>query len=395
MRAMKTPVCVGLLFVHTFAYSRRVLRGIRRYVEARPQWLLTSFTPNRRLPHILSRIRPQGLIAGINTRQLVATISAFHRPVVNVATVFPGLKFPYVGMDNVQVGRLAAEHFLERGLRHFGYIGSPDYLASSQREAAFCQAVQAAGYSVARHAGRTHPRYDSLGQRWELDPAVHRWLRALKPPVGVFVANDLWGVQVAEACRQVGLRVPEDVALLGVGDDDLYCELTRPPLSSIIPPAERIGYEAAALLERLLKGERPPARPILLPPIGVATRRSSEALAIDDHDVVAAVRFVREHAHLPIRVADVLQQVPVGRRTLERRCHKLLGWGLGEEIRRTHLGRARRLLAETDLPLKVLAEEAGFSDYRHMALAFRRALGITPTDYRRQIRSPVPGRSKS
>lgn len=153
-------------------------------------------------------------------------------------------------------------------------------------------------------------------------------------------------------------------------------------------PAERIGYEAAALLDRLLAGKKPPAEPVLLSPTGVATRRSTEMLAIADREVVAAVRFIREHAHLPLRVTDVLREVPVGRRTLERRCHKALGWGLGTEIRRAHLERARRLLARTDLPMKAVAQQAGFSDFRHLAVVFRQELGMPPTAYRRQMRGP-------
>jgi LacI family transcriptional regulator len=187
------------------------------------------------------------------------------------------------------------------------------------------------------------------------------------------------------------LRVPEDVALLGVDDDDLYCELARPPLSSVILPTERIGYEAAALLDRLLAGANPPAEPILIPPTGVPARRSTEVLAIQDREVVQAVRFIREYAHLPLRVTDVLREVPVGRRTLERRCHKALGWGLGEEIRRVHLERARSLLANTDLPMKTLAHEAGFSDFRQMAVLFRREMGMPPTAYRRQTRTAPAG----
>jgi LacI family transcriptional regulator len=383
------PLCIGLVFTHTFAYSRRVQRGIRRYVEARPQWLLTAIAPEQQSLRVLGPLRPDGLIAGVTTKRLVRTLACWRRPVVNASGVLTGLRFPRVGVDNVGVGRLAAAHFLERGLRHFGFVGSPDYRFSAERRAAFCRAVRQAGHTVACHEDRAHLAYDQIGQRWDLDPAVWRWLRALPKPVGVFVPNDLWGVQVAEACRQVELRVPEDVALLGVGDDDLYCEMTRPPLSSIRVPAEQIGYEAAALLERLLGGEPPPREPLLLPPIGVATRRSSEVLALDDADVVAAVRFIREHAHLPLRVADVLRQVPVGRRTLERRCRLALGRSLGDEIRRAHLERARRLLAETDLPLKVLAEQAGFSNLSHLGVVFRQELGLTPTAYRRRMRGSV------
>jgi LacI family transcriptional regulator len=165
--------------------------------------------------------------------------------------------------------------------------------------------------------------------------------------------------------------------------------MTQPPLSSVATPAEQIGYEAAALLDRLLAGARPPRMPLLLPPSGVATRRSSELLAIDDQNVVAAMRFIRKHADRPLRVAEVLQQVPLARRTLERRCRLALGRGLGEEIRRAHLERACHLLAETDLPMKVLAKQAGFSDFRLMALAFHKKLGLTPTAYRHQLRQPA------
>jgi LacI family transcriptional regulator len=157
-------------------------------------------------------------------------------------------------------------------------------------------------------------------------------------------------------------------------------------LSSVIVPAERIGYEAAALLERMLSGERPPAEPILLPPPGVVTRRSTEVLAIDDPHVTAAVRFIREHAHLSVQVADVFDQVPVGRRWLERAFRKVLGRGIWAEIRRVHLERAKRLLTETDLSIEALAVQSGFSDFRHLAVVFRKELGLSPTAYRRQVR---------
>jgi LacI family transcriptional regulator len=329
------------------------------------------------------------LIASVYSKAVVRVLSRWRRPVVNVTAILPGLRFPCVRVDNGPVGQMAATHFLERGLRHFGYVGPPNQLFSMERRAAFCRALEQSGHGAAcYHTVRRLP-FDPRGQRWDLDRGVYRWLRKLPKPVGVFVPGDDWGIQVAEACRHVGLRVPEDVALLGVDDDDLDCELARPRLSSIILPTERIGYEAAALLGRLLAGEKPPAEPILLPPTGVATRRSTEILAIDDRHVVTAVRFIRENAHLPLRVQDVLREVPLGRRTLERRCHKALGWGLGHEIRRAHLERARRLLARTDLPMKLVARQAGFTSIRHMGIVFRQELGMPPTTYRRQLGRPA------
>jgi LacI family transcriptional regulator len=386
---MMKLIRIGLAVNHSFTYYRSVLRGIARYAESKPQWLFTSVIPEQQPLQALGRFRPAGLIASVNMEVLVRTLASWRRPVVNVSVVLPGLQFPRVGVDNVRVSQLAAVHFLERGLRHFGFVGPPDHLYSMERHTAFCQALQETGHTVACYHTPAQLPFDPLGRRWDLDRGVYRWLRSLPRPVGLFVPGDDWGVQVMEACRQVGLRVPEDVALLGVDDDDLDCELTRPRLSSVIVPAERIGYEAAALLDRLLAGEKPPAEPTLLPPTGVATRRSTEVLAIADREVVAAVRFIREHAHLPLRVRDVCRQIAVGRRTLERRCRLALGWGLGEEIRRAHLERARRLLARTDLPMKTVAQQAGFSGLRHLGTVFRQELGMPPTAYRRQMRGPV------
>jgi len=378
------PTNIGLAFVHGFAYYRRILRGIWRYVEARPQWQLTSIGPEQQPQRMPGRFRPDGLIVALNTTALLRALSSWRRPAVNVSAVFSKQPFPRVGVDNARVGRLAAAHFLERGLSHFGFVGPPRHLFSTERREAFCEAVGEAGHTAACYGNVAELEFDPLGHRWDLGPDVHRWLRKLPRPVGVFAPNDLWGVQVVLACRRAGLRVPEDVAVLGVDDDDLYCELTRPRLSSIMVPAERIGYVAVALLERLLAGEKRPSEPVLLPPTGVNARRSSEVLAIEDEDLVAAIRFIREHAHQPLRVRDVLEHVAVGRRTLERRCRAALGWGLAEEIRRTHIQRACRLLSGTELSMQAVATQAGFLGYRHLALVFRKQLGMTPTAYRRQ-----------
>lgn len=377
---------IGLAISHSFAYYRGVLRGIARYSEGRPQWLFTFIAGETQPLLTVGRQRLAGLIASVNTRAAIRKYAQCRRPVVNICDVTPGLRFPRVGVDNRSVGQLAADHFLQRGLRHFGFIGPPDHLYSTERQEAFCQALKNAGGTVASYHTPASRPFDPEDRLWDLGPNVSRWLRRLPKPVGIFAPGDNWGVQIAEVCRGIGLRVPDDVALLGVDDDDLDCELARPRLSSVIVPAERIGYEAAALLDQLLAGEKPPADPILLPPLGVMTRRSTETLAIDDREVAAAVRFIREHAHLPLRVNDVLREVPVGRRSLEKRCTKALGRGLGEEIRHAHVELARRLLARTELPVKAVAERAGFSDFRHLAVSFRRSLGLTPSAYRRQMR---------
>jgi LacI family transcriptional regulator len=192
-------------------------------------------------------------------------------------------------------------------------------------------------------------------------------------------------MQLVEVCRQADLRVPEEVAVLGVGNDELYCELSRPTLSSIITPAQQIGFEAASLLGRMLDGAKPPQQSLLFPPQGVVSRRSSDVLAIDDPDVVAVARFIREHSHLVLRTAEILKVVPVGRRSLERRFRKAFGRGIWEEIQRVHIERAKRLLAETNLPIKAVAAQSGFTNFRHLSVVFRGQLGLSPTAYRRRV----------
>jgi LacI family transcriptional regulator, galactose operon repressor len=183
--------------------------------------------------------------------------------------------------------------------------------------------------------------------------------------------------------------MPEQVALAGVDNDDLFCELARPPLSSVAIPAERIGYEAAALLDRLLAGARPPRQPLLLPPVRLVARQSSDVVALDDPNVAAALRVIRTNAHVALRVADIVRKVPISRRALERRFRQALHRGLGDEIRRVHVDRAKDLLAATDLPVAMVAERSGFCGSGHLCVVFRQDTGQTPTAYRRQVRNPT------
>jgi LacI family transcriptional regulator len=214
-----------------------------------------------------------------------------------------------------------------------------------------------------------------------------RWLGSLRRPVGVLACNDLRGLHVLEACEHRGLRVPDEVAVVGVDDDALLCELSDPPLSSVISNPERIGYEAAALLDRLMAGEGAPFEEMLVPPLGVTTRLSTDVLAIDDERVVAAVRYIRANACHGISVGDVIDHVAMSRTTLDRRFLRYLGRSPQAEIRAAQLGRARELLAETDHPIHRIAELVGFKHTEYFHYAFRREYGRTPGRFRREARS--------
>src|SRR6185437_15012889 len=198
------------------------------------------------------------------------------------------------------------------------------------------------------------------------------------------------GQHVLDACQRVNLSVPEEVAVIGADNDMLLCELCDPPLSSVVPNPERIGYEAAALLDRLMRGEKPPSMHLWIEPLGVTTRQSTDVLAIDDPHIAVAVRYIRENACAGATVPDLLQQVPLSRTLLERQFRKYLGRSPQAEIRAVQLKRVKQLLAETDLSLERIAELAGYEHPEYMSVVFKRETGQTPGHYRRHVQSGDP-----
>jgi LacI family transcriptional regulator len=191
---------------------------------------------------------------------------------------------------------------------------------------------------------------------------------------------------VLYACRAEKLLVPEQVAVMGGDEDTLLCETCNPPLSGVALTSERIGYEAAALLDRLLHGGPRPTEPILIEPTRVVVRQSTDTLAITDPDLARAIAFIRVHAATAVRVSDVLREIAVSRSWLERRFQEVLGRSPAEEIRRVRLERTKQLLADTDLPVRQVATASGFASREYMAYAFKRATGLTPREFRRRTR---------
>jgi LacI family transcriptional regulator len=382
-----TLIRIGLVFGYSLSYYRDIVRGIRVFAESRPRWAFTPIAPD---PVAIESIRPldlDGLIAHIFTLNLAEAIIGLRKPVVNVSGVLPDLRIPRVMADHEQVGRLAAEHFLDRGLRRFGFFGYTDHAFSKGREIGFRREVERAGFRVSSYLSDDplHPEPTGL---WRWDDDLQDWLVGLPRPVGVLCSHDIQGVHLSEACHRAGFRVPDDVALLGVDDDDLICQVARPSLSSVALPGGRIGFEAARMLEGLLSRRRRDPRPqtVLLPSPGVKTRQSSDVLAIEDEDVATALRYIQEHSCGPMGVADVLKAVAVSRRSLERRFRVVLGRGLGEEIRRVRIEKAKGLLSGTGMPIAQVATSSGFSEAKHLSTVFRREMGLTPTEYRSSSR---------
>jgi LacI family transcriptional regulator len=279
------------------------------------------------------------------------------------------------------VAQLGAEHLLSRGFRHFAFCGyRRGFHAGFDRR---CDEFR----RLAEQAGCWCEVYRRPSARtWETQvDRLGRWITGLPKPLGIMTCNDDRGLEVLDACRRVGALVPDEVGVLGVDNDEHLCDLAIPALSSIELNVERIGYEAAALLDRLMSGRPAPKRPQEIGPRGVVVRHSTDVVAVDDPDVALAVRFIRQHACRGIHLADVMQRVSVSRSTLAPRFKKHLGRTIYQEIRRVQVDRAKELLVGTNLPVKQVAHEAGFRDVQYLTRAFGALVGETPAAYRRQM----------
>ena len=319
--------------------------------------------------------KADGVIGVLTSPQLARDIGRSRIPVVSLSPELMERRFAHVHVDNQAVGDVAAQHLLAQGFRNFGFVQWPSPSWATDRQRGFAARIRAAGGECSAFAPppatRRRPRLP-----------LRDWLRALPKPVGILCSDDWLGRHVATECRTVGLRVPEDVTLIGVGDS-LYCEMATPPLSSVRVPWDRIGREAVALMTRLLRGATPPRRPVLLPPEGVTVRRSSDFVAAPDPQVAAALRFIREHADEPFRIKHVAAAIRGSRRSIERKFRAHLNRSVGEEITAVHINRAKDLLESTTLPIGTVAAMAGFGSGKRCATVFRRVAAISPAQYRK------------
>ncbi len=390
---------VALLIETSRGYGRALLRGIVRYARLHGPWGF-HVTPGD-FSQVLPRMRSwggTGIIARIETPEVARAILDSGLPAialdlseVQLRRGHPLSRLSELASDSPGAARLAAEHLLDRGLRHYAFVGTAGRVWSDRRRAGFCKHVRAAGFTA--HV------YDPPGtmpdRGWEREqPGLERWLRSLPRPVGLMASSDDRGREVLEACRGAGLRVPEEVAVVGVDNDELLCELADPPLSSVALNAEAGGYRLAAVLDGLMRaaarGQPAPRRPqrLLVEPLQVVTRRSTDIVALDDSEVAAALHFLHDHAGEPIDVGDLVAHLSLSRRALEIRFRRAIGRTIHEELERMRLERARRLLLESDLPVLRVASASGFASPSYLAQVFRRRFGVTPARYRREGRTP-------
>jgi LacI family transcriptional regulator len=370
---------VAILIETSNAYARGLLQGVVHYIREHRPWSFHLMEQGRGddPPPWLAGWDGDGIIARIETPRIARAVVRTGLPAVDLsaARLVPAL--PWVETNDEEIARLAADHLLERGFTRFAFCGDARFNWSVWRETQFVARLRAAGHDCVCYRP-TALAGDVAAEAGNLA----RWLRELPKPVGLMACYDIRGQQVLDACRSAGLAVPDEVAVIGVDNDTLLCELASPPLSSVIPNAHGAGYAAAALLDRLMAGKRVAATAHLIAPLGLAERQSTDVLAVDDREVARAVRFIREHACEGINVGDVLRTVPLSRRVLEQRFQRLLGHTPREEILHVRLNRVKQLLAETDLPLYLVAERTGFEHVEYLSVLFKRETGKTPSAFR-------------
>lgn len=269
-------------------------------------------------------------------------------------------------------------HFIERGFHHFAFCDLTD--TSYFRRRRFEEQLAARRLECHVFQVNYAERDDWILGRDRL--RLEKWLQKLPKPIGILAHNDVRGRHVVDACRRLGIGIPDEVAVLGVDNESPHCEMCNPPLSSIATDAERVGYVAGELLNQLMNGEQPSPHRVLIPPLGIVVRQSTEVTATTDAHVAKAVRFIRQHASEEIDVGDVLQHVGISRTALDKRFLAALGHTPHEEIRRVRLKRARELLAESDLKLETIAERCGFRHGEYLGAVFRTEFGQTPGEFR-------------
>lgn len=381
---------IALLMSRDSGFFRQVLVGIQTYATGKRNWLIRSALPERISLRPLQKWNPHGIIADVVDESFARSLVKLGTPLVDIACARSEVKMPVVDVDHQAVGRLAAEYFLERGYRAFGFFGSDCVWYGRLREEGFREAIARAGAEVSSCHFDYRPRL-SPGLNWtRVSHRLRSWLKGLTHPVAILASNDIPAHDLADACHQIGLRVPEDVAILGVGNDELECRLTFPPLSSVAIPGERIGYEAARILDSQLRGVPAPDRPVFLPPVRVVTRQSTSELAIEDVAVAAAVRYIRNRLGEPLPVTTVAEALGLHRRDLERRFRAALGRSVLQEIHRARIEQVKTLLVETDLSMPLVARQCGFSNAQRLAVVFRQTTGEVPSVYRRQSRLGEP-----
>ena len=289
---------------------------------------------------------------------------------------------PNISGDYKRVGILGAEYFLRKGFKNFAFYGFKNIVWSRERAQSYEERLKQEGYSV--HYFEQKRRFKSR-ELWYYKPSsLSKWLKSLPKPIALMACDDNQGLHITEACRLANIRIPEEVAVLGVDNDEILCNLSDPPLSSIGQNTVKAGYEAARLLHTMIKTKNKEYYDIVVEATTVVTRNSTDIYATKDEYVGIALKYIHNNVDKNLKVDDVLKQVPLSRRSLEKRFHKVTGYPVYEYIFNLRIEKFTQKLLDTDLTIFEIAVDLGLNDSKNIARQFRQIKGCTPLEYRRK-----------
>jgi LacI family transcriptional regulator len=360
-----------------------MLSGIHDYCRQHVDWDLGWYLGDA--PHWLeftSSGPVDGVICHVHSGEYHRHLAALQVPVVNVSNRLEEVSFPTVIIDDVRAGELAAEHLLSARYPSFACVSWAHFRFGRERVEGFRRRLRGDGQDAS-----------CLVFRGDADPwAVSQlsdWLNELSKPVAIFAVDDALGYQIIQVCQQRRLAIPNDVAVISANNDEEICRWAAPALSSIHLPSDAVGWQAAATLDRMMRGELvgDVAR---IAPTRVVGRASTNRLVVNDPVLQRVLEYMRTHVHTGINVADVLRAVPMGRRTLERKFQEQLGRTPHQVLLRLRVDRVKELLSDTDLSVAEIAWEVGFATPEHVTAVLRRTEGVSPTAFRDKLKPKHP-----
>lgn len=386
--AMRPKVLLVILM--RFEEAARILQGIVQHERSHRQWstFLDDEARTESDPGFLRGEKWGGVISLHTSPALVQNCAELGIPLVDLHDTRPFPGVPKIRPDNTAIGHLGAEHFLERGFRNFAFCGFGNEGWSCERRDGFTEALRLAGHSCTvldiEYPGVITPEWDA-----EQTTLLSAWLESLPKPVAIMACVDVRAFQVIAAATRAELHVPEEIALLGVNNDVMRCELSYPSLSSVAIDAHQSGYRAAEVLDRMIHGEDPGPLDVRIEPLHVVTRLSTDILAVGDKNVTTALSFIRQRACQGLSVDEVVAHASLSRSQLERKFRHFIGRSPQAEIRRVQVDRIKEMLTETDLPLKDIASTTGFEHSEYLSVVFKRLTGTTPGKYRKRTQSTI------
>jgi len=371
---------IVLLLETSRAFGRQLIIGIARYSRLNGPWSFYKEPIDLKssIPH-LTNWKPHGIIMrdSLITKELlklkIPTILAIHD------SKYPK-DLPVIKTDSISIAKMASEHLLEKGLKNFAFCGFDTYDWSKERGLYFNKFIAEAGHKTSLYLLPKKIKKND----WENEQQhVSEWVKALPKPVGIFACNDDRGQHILEVCKIMNVKVPEEVAVIGVDNDPMICDIGDPPLTSIALNVEAAGYEAAKLMNALINNKKISEKQILVSPSHIVQRQSTDILAVDDAEVAAAISYIKNNAKNKILIRDVVKVTNMSRRTLEKKFRKTIHRSIYDEIRQVRVEWISKLLIETDLPISQITSLFNFTDVEHISRYFKKEKGIGLREFRK------------